>query len=103
MVEKTNLTDTDLINSVLYFGAVEWCNPCKFLHPLMEEFSQKYTALNFIYVDADKAPDLLKKHNISSVPTVKIFINKDEKKTFVGLHGKNLFAKAFAEYSEVEA
>jgi len=99
MVEKTNLENSDFINSVIYFGAVEWCQPCKFLHPLMEEFSQKYNALNFIYVDADKAPTVLGEHKISSVPTVKLFINGEEKKSWVGLKGKNLFEAAFNEYS----
>lgn len=100
MVEKTQLDNSDFINSVIYFGAVNWCQPCKFLHPLMEEFSKKYTDLNFIYVDADNAPDVVKSSGVSSVPTVKLFINGEEKNSFIGLQGKNIFEKAFSEYSE---
>jgi len=98
MVEKKKLKETDLVNSVVYFGAVAWCQPCKFLHPLMEEFSKKYTSLKFIYVDADKAPDTMLEYKISSVPTVKLFINGEEKKSWVGLQGKNVFEAAFNEY-----
>jgi thioredoxin 1 len=99
MVEKTNLEKQDFINSVIYFGAVAWCQPCKFLHPLMEEFSKKYPSLNFIYVDADNAPDVVREYRVNSVPTVKLFINNEEKKSWIGLQGKNIFDAAFSEYS----
>jgi thioredoxin 1 len=99
MVEKTGLEKSDFINSVIYFGAVAWCQPCKFLHPLMEEFSKKYPSLNFIYVDADKAPDVVREYRVNSVPTVKLFINNEEKKSWIGLQGKNVFDAAFSEYS----
>ena len=102
MIEKTVLDNKDLINSVVYFGAISWCQPCKFIHPLMKEMSQKHHNLNFIYVDADNAPDVLKKFNISSVPTIKIFINQEEKKSFVGIQSKNTLNKSFYEYSGVE-
>jgi len=100
MVEKTNLEKTDFINSVIYFGAVAWCQPCRFLHPLMEEFSKKYTTLNFIYVDADNAPEALKEFKVSSVPTVKLFINGEEKRSWIGLQGKNVFESVFNEYMD---
>lgn len=98
MIEKTELHESDFINSVIYFGALSWCQPCKFLHPLMEELSGTYTDLNFIYIDADKAPELLSAHSVRSVPTVKLFINKEEKKSFVGLQSKHSLESAFSEY-----
>lgn len=103
MVEKTSLENTDFNNSVVYFGAVAWCQPCRFLHPLMEEFSKKYDSINFIYVDADKAPEILRKHSISSVPTIKFFVDGEEKHSLVGLQGKNVFEAAFSDYYGVSA
>lgn len=101
MIEKTRLEKEDFDNSVIYFGAVAWCQPCKFLHPLMEQMAVKYKDLSFVYVDADNAPDLLKEHQVFSVPTIKIFNGGEEKRSFVGIQSKNVFDQEFSEYSEV--
>ena len=103
MIEKTQLNESDLLNSVVYFGAIAWCQPCKFLHPVMEDLSKKHHNLNFIYVDADNAPELVKSFGVSSVPTIKIFINKQEKKSFVGIQSKSTLNKYFNDYSGVES
>jgi thioredoxin 1 len=99
MIEKTKLNESDFLNSVIYFGALSWCHPCKTLHPMMEKLSKKYTSLNFIYVDADIAPEILNEFRIRSVPTVKLFINGEEKKTFVGLNSASIYENEFSEYA----
>lgn len=100
MVEKIALQESDFLNSVIYFGALAWCSPCKTLHPLLDRLSKKYTALNFIYVDADKAPDLMSEFKVMSVPTVKVYINGVEKRQFIGLNSSSVYEKEFMLYDE---
>jgi thiol-disulfide isomerase/thioredoxin len=100
MVEKIALQESDFLNSVIYFGALEWCSPCKTLHPLLDRLSKKYASLNFIYVDADKASDLMREFKIMSVPTVKVFINGVEKRQFIGLNSPSVYEKEFMLYDE---
>jgi thioredoxin 1 len=56
--------------SIMYFSAA-WCGPCKMFKPIVQKVSQDVgTYVN--YVDVDQNPDLVKKHSISSVPTIVI-------------------------------
>jgi len=56
--------------SIMYFSAA-WCGPCKMFKPIVQAVSQELgTYVN--YVDVDQNPDLVKKHNISTVPTIVI-------------------------------
>jgi len=95
----TDFDGTQLTNSVVYFGALGWCQPCKFLHPMMEEFSKKYPSLDFYYVDVDSAPELAQEYRIQSVPTVKLFINGTQQNEFKGLQAKHTYTSAFDIYS----
>ncbi len=61
---------------VLKFGA-EWCRPCQKIKPEI----QKWATLNkgkltFYDVDTDKAPEIVEKYNITSIP-VFVFLNSD--------------------------
>ena len=84
MQTKTELVESDYINSLILFGA-SWCQPCKKLKPVIEEISSDYENVNFIYVDADSSIELVQEHKILSVPTVKLFVNGEEKRSFLGL------------------
>lgn len=95
---RTDLNDSDYVNSLIYFGAIEWCMPCKTLKPMLEDLSDKYDNVNFIYVDADDSPDLVQEHQIMSVPTVKLFVNGREEKIFRGLSSKSSFVDALNLY-----
>lgn len=100
MTEVTGLSQMDYTNSVVYFTA-PWCQPCRMLGPIMEDLSQKYTNLRFLKVNVDEAQELAMKHQIRAVPTVMLFVNGVEKKTFTGLRAKRDYEAAFSEYSGV--
>jgi thiol-disulfide isomerase/thioredoxin len=101
MIEKQNLDPADYVNSVVYFGALSWCAPCKQLHPWMQKISGQYTGLQFIYVDVDTADlNLIKRHNIMSVPTVKLFINSEEKASVTGIKQVDDYARLEALFKE---
>lgn len=73
------------------FGA-EWCGPCKMIKPVLEEVYTK--GFNVAYVDIDASPKLAKKYKVTSVPTMVVFVDGEEKSRFVGLIPKSKIEKA---------
>lgn len=98
IVEKSEILPTDKVNSVIYFTA-PWCGPCRMLGPIIEAFSEEFQTLQFIKVNIDTAPEVAQEYGVQSIPTVKLFINGDEKKSFIGLNSKQTYSNAFNEYS----
>ena len=51
-----------------------WCGPCKMVAPEMEKLAAKYDgSVNVVKVDVDANPDLSRKFNIMSIPTIAFF------------------------------
>jgi len=65
---------------VLIQFTATWCGPCKALTPLVESLE-----ITKFKVDADDAPDLLRKFGIRSVPTLILFKDGQEVSRKVGL------------------
>ena len=61
-----------------------WCGPCKMLHPVFEEVSNKLSEYNFISVDVDECPLLSAKFNIRAVPTLIVIVDGQVKKETAG-------------------
>lgn len=55
---------------VLYFSTT-WCGPCKQFKPVVQQVSQE-TGVQVTYIDAEQDPEMAKKYNINSVPTIVI-------------------------------
>jgi thioredoxin 1 len=52
----------------------EWCFPCKFIDPVIEELSKKYVGkIYFTKVDADSNPDFRTRFNFSGIPSFLFF------------------------------
>ncbi len=63
----------------------DWCAPCKYVAPLMDELAQAHQgALLVVKVDTDQAPDLSQKLSIRSIPTVILFKDGEEVGRSVG-------------------
>lgn len=67
----------ELINSekpVLIDFSAEWCAPCKMMGPILKEVAGKigYKA-RLLKIDVDKNPDVARKYQIVSVPTLMVF------------------------------
>lgn len=58
------------MKKVLYFSTT-WCGPCKVFKPIVEQVSRE-TGVNVTYIDAEQDPEMAKKYNVASVPTVVI-------------------------------
>ena len=74
---------------VLVDFMAEWCGPCKVLGPILEQLAKEQEGKVLVYkVDVDKAPDLMARYSVSSVPTVLAFRDGDLVGQSVGLASK---------------
>ena len=71
---------------VFYFTA-DWCGPCKKVRPIVEELTKDGYSFQIIDVDIEK--ELVKKFEISSVPTFILFKNEKSTKRISGAQTKN--------------
>lgn len=52
-----------------------WCGPCKMLSPVIEQLSGEMPDLSIVKVDVDEIPDVAKRYNVFSIPTLIVFLN----------------------------
>lgn len=73
----------------------DWCAPCKYVAPLMDELAQSHEGkLLVVKVDTDQAPDLSQKWGIRSIPTVILFKGGEEVGRSVGFEPEKLRSMA---------
>ena len=55
-----------------------WCQPCKIMHPVLEQVKQEFgDRLRIIKLDIDKNEAIAAKYGIQAVPTLMLFNNGD--------------------------
>ena len=73
----------------------DWCGPCKFLAPVVEEVATEMAGKADVYkVDVDKLQGLAAKYGIQSIPTVIVFSGGEAANAFVGVRGKEEYLAA---------
>jgi thioredoxin 1 len=71
--------------------------------PILSELAEEYSEqLKIVKVNADEEPDLLGKFNISSIPTILVYVDGEIVKTIIGAKPKAGILKELAEYLGVE-
>lgn len=72
-------TFNDIISSdqlVLVDFFATWCQPCKMMHPILEQLKAAVgDKLRIIRVDVDKHNEIAAQYRIQSVPTLMLFRN----------------------------
>jgi thioredoxin len=69
----------------------DWCAPCRYVAPLMDELSQTHEgSLLVVKIDTDHAADLSQKLGIRSIPTVILFKDGEEVGRSVGFEPENV-------------
>ena len=72
-------TFNDIISSdqlVLADFFATWCQPCKMMHPILEQLKAAVgDKLRIIKVDVDKHNEIAAQYRIQSVPTLMLFRN----------------------------
>lgn len=65
----------------IYYFSGQWCQPCQTFGPIMEQIGKQ---IKVNKIDVDYEPDVQRRFNIQSVPTVILVENEQEVKRFVG-------------------
>ncbi len=68
---KSFQEELDSSDNILIKFEAEWCNPCKAMAPIIEDFAKNNPQLKVIAVDVDGdgIHDVLSKYGVRSVPT----------------------------------
>ena len=51
----------------------EWCGPCKMMHPVFENLSNKYPQIKFARVNVDLNQNIAMRFSVQSIPTFIMF------------------------------
>ena len=77
----------------------EWCGPCKMLAPILEEIANEQVGvLQVAKVDVDQAPNLARRFEVMSIPTLIVFTDGTPAKRFVGAKGKHQLLDELSEF-----
>ncbi|MCL4400630.1 MAG: thioredoxin [Candidatus Parvarchaeota archaeon] len=72
----------------------EWCGPCKFYGPIIEEVSAKFSdKLKLAKVNVDENEEIAAKYYISSIPTTLLVVGGKPKNMIVGAISKEMLEK----------
>ena len=83
---------------VLDFWA-EWCGPCKFMEPIIEEIEKEQAGkVQFEKINVDEKQDLAAKHQVMSIPTYIIVKDDKEQERIIGATPKDNFLKVISRY-----
>ena len=67
----------------------EWCGPCKMIAPILEELATELDgSLSIAKLNVDDAPDVARRFDVMSIPTLILFKDGAPAKRVVGAKGK---------------
>ncbi len=73
----------------------DWCGPCKFLAPVVEEMAKELAGKAYVYkINVDEVGGVAARYGIQSIPTVILFKGGEAVKQFVGVRGKEEYVSA---------
>lgn len=77
----------------------EWCGPCKMLAPILEEIaSEQAGKVRVAKVNVDDNPDLARRFDVMSIPTLIIFKDGAPKRVMIGAKGKGQLLEELGEF-----
>src|SRR3982751_354386 len=67
----------------------EWCGPCKMVAPVLEEIAAEHAEkLTVVKVNIDENPEIARRFQIMSIPTMSVFADGEVVKSIVGAKPK---------------
>ena len=77
----------------------EWCGPCKMIAPVLEEISAEHEGkIQVAKLNVDDNPDITRRYDVMSIPTLLVFADGEVKKRLVGAKGKSQLLEELAEF-----
>jgi thioredoxin 1 len=104
-MSATHFTDADFESEVIGSNQpvlvdfwAEWCGPCRFLTPTIEELASELgESANIGKLNVDKNPETAAKYRINSLPSVLVFKDGELMETLVGVQSKQRYLDALAQ------
>jgi thioredoxin 1 len=67
----------------------EWCGPCRQVSPVLEEIAGEYAdKITVAKVNIDENPEIARRYQIMSIPTMSVFAGGEVVKSIVGAKPK---------------
>ncbi|HMK12505.1 MAG TPA: thioredoxin [Acidimicrobiales bacterium] len=77
----------------------EWCGPCKMISPILEEIASEHKdKLKVVKLNVDDNPDVTRRYDVMSIPTLIVFKDGQAKKRLVGAKGKGQLLQELGEF-----
>ena len=77
----------------------EWCGPCKMIAPALEEIATEHAGkIKIAKVNVDEHPDLARRFDVMSIPTLLVFKDGEPAQRLVGAKGKAQLLQDLAQY-----
>ena len=93
--EEVNGSETALL---VDFWA-DWCGPCKLIAPILSEIADEHAGqIRIAKLNVDDNPDVARRYEVMSIPTLIVFKEGTAKKRMVGAKGKNQLLQELAEF-----
>ena len=76
----------------------EWCGPCKMISPILEEIASEHKdKVKVVKLNVDDNPDVTRRYDVMSIPTLIVFKDGQAKKRLVGAKGKGQLLQELGE------
>ena len=77
----------------------EWCGPCKMIAPVLEEIASEHSgSIRVAKLNVDDNPDVARRFDVMSIPTLILFQDGKPAKRLVGAKGKGQLLQELAEF-----
>ena len=77
----------------------EWCGPCRMVAPVLEAIAAEHDGkIRVAKLNVDDAPDVARRYEIMSIPTLLVFQDGIPKKRLVGAKGKAQLVSELEEF-----
>lgn len=77
----------------------EWCGPCKMIAPVLEELANEHPEhLHIAKLNVDEHPDVARRYDVMSIPTLLVFHEGQLRKRLIGAKGKSQLLQELQEF-----
>ena len=77
----------------------EWCGPCKMIAPILEQIAQEQAGkIRIAKLNVDDNPDIARRFDVMSIPTLIVFQDGQPAKRLVGAKGKGQLLEELSDF-----